>query len=548
MRPSHLLATAGTISVLGLAPSSAHAALSSVTATPSVTQAGAHADFSLDMAFAPGDDVRSIVLHLPKGFVGNPQAPALCTQSQFAADACPAPSQVGTTTVTATVTPNGLLPQVTQTQAVSGRVYNLQPRAGEPARLGVLLPSSAALGGLVTTQPVRLQSVVSVRTSGDYGLDSTLADLPRTIDTNVGTLASHIDRIQLQLTGHVPGGAQPFLTNPTTCVPATTTVDATSYGGGATRRSSSFTPTGCDRLVYDPRISATLDGAGPRQHPQLTTVVSQGADEATSSKVVVTLPLGVGPDLSALNTTCPSADFDAGTCADATKVGSATAQTPLLADPLTGPVYLVARNGGGLPQLGIAFGGLLPVKLRASVTVGAGARLVSTLDGLPDVPLSSFTLVLDGGDRGLLRSDSDLCAAAPTIDAAFTAQNGVEHTAGAVVDARNCATTAPPVKPRTSPKARKPAVSARLTGRGLTVRARVPAGAAKLRGLRVTLPRGLRADAARRLRTRSRGARQLSVRISSRHLRRGRLSGHATVRVVARTASRGYTMRVKLRR
>jgi hypothetical protein len=505
MRPSHLLATAGTISVLGLAPSSAHAALSSVTATPSVTQAGAHADFSLDMAFAPGDDVRSIVLHLPKGFVGNPQAPALCTQSQFAADACPAPSQVGTTTVTATVTPNGLLPQVTQTQAVSGRVYNLQPRAGEPARLGVLLPSSAALGGLVTTDPVRLQSVVSVRTSGDYGLDSTLADLPRTIDTNVGTLASHIDRIQLQLTGHVPGGAQPFLTNPTTCVPATTTVDATSY-------------------------------------------VSQGADEATSSKVVVTLPLGVGPDLSALNTTCPSADFDAGTCADATKVGSATAQTPLLADPLTGPVYLVARNGGGLPQLGIAFGGLLPVKLRASVTVGAGARLVSTLDGLPDVPLSSFTLVLDGGDRGLLRSDSDLCAAAPTIDAAFTAQNGVEHTAGAVVDARNCATTAPPVKPRTSPKARKPAVSARLTGRGLTVRARVPAGAAKLRGLRVTLPRGLRADAARRLRTRSRGARQLSVRISSRHLRRGRLSGHATVRVVARTASRSYTMRVTLRR
>jgi hypothetical protein len=450
------------------------------------------------------------------------------------------------------VTLLGLVPQATQTQDVAGRVYNLQPTGSEPARLGVLLPSTSAAGGLVTTEPVRLQSVVSVRSNGDYGLDSTLANLPQTIATNVGTLNSHIDRIQLQLRGNVPGTSTPFLTLPTTCTPATTTVDATSYAGTTSSRASSFTPTGCDKLPYDPKISASLDGAGPRQHPTLTTVVSQAAGEATSSKVVVTLPQGVGPDLAALNVSCPSPDFDAGTCPDTTKVGSATAETPLLADPLTGPVYLVAPPGGGLPQLGIAFGGVLPVKLRASVAVTAGARLVSTLDGLPDVPLSKFTLVLNGGSSGLLQSSADLCAAPPTVDAAFTAQNGTQKTASATVTATNCAAAPTPAGGGSSaPKARKPTIRATLSKRGLVVSASVPSGAAKLRGLRVTLPKGLRADSAKRLRvTRKGGVRRITLRVAARHLtvHRKQLRKGATVRVVARTASRSYTVRAKLRR
>jgi len=557
MRLSHLLATAGSLTVLAIAPATAHAAfgVTSLQATPSSAQAGAHADFALDMAFAPGDDVRDLVIHLPKGFVGNPQAAALCTQAQFGSDACPAGSQIGTTTVTATVTLNQMLSSVTQTQEVAGRVYNLEPRAGEPARLGVLLPATSALGGLVTTKPIRMQSVVSVRTSGDYGLDSTLAGLPRTVDTNAGTLTSHIDRIRLALRAQVPGRSQPFLTNPTTCTPAATSVDATAYSGARASASSSFTPTACDALTYDPKISATLEGAGVRQNPTLTTVVSQADGEATSSRVVVLLPSGLGPNLGALSNPCPSADFDAGNCPDTAKVGSGTAATPLLADPLTGPVYLVANPQGGLPQLGIALGGLLPVKLRASVAVGAGVRLMSTLDGLPDVPLSSFTLTLDGGPNGLLVSGQDLCASPPTVDATFTAQAGIERSSTATVRATGCAADdAGPATPgagggkRTH---RRPKVRAKLTKAGsLVVVAKVPKRAAKLRRMRVTLPKGLKADAAKRLRAkRSKAARTIKLRVGAGHLTLTKVSKKAKVRVVARTAGgRTYTVRAKLRR
>ncbi|HEU4656311.1 MAG TPA: hypothetical protein VFR97_02245 [Capillimicrobium sp.] len=556
MRLSHLLATASAVAGLALAPSTASAAagVTSVVATPGSTQAGAHADFTIDMTFGADDDLRDLVIRLPKGFVGNPQAVGLCTQAQFASDACPPESQVGTVVVTATVTPSSLLPSAKQTQQVAGKLFNLEPKPGEPARLGVLLPSTST-AGLVTTRPVRMQAVVSVRTGSDYGLDSTQVDTPRTIETNVGPLAAHIDRIQLTLWGRVPGASQPYLTNPTTCTPATTTVVTTSYNGATASSASAYTPTSCEALAYAPTISATIDGGGPKQHPRLTTVVSQAPDEATSRKTVVTLPFGVAANIAALSKQCPSADFDAGTCPDATQVGTATSASPLLAEPLTGPVYLVANPAGGLPQLGIALGGLIPVKLRANVGIGEGARQVSTLDDLPDVPLSRFELVLGGPDRPLLIATHDLCASPGTIDATFTAHAGLERTVSATPTATNCVAPARGGSAASSDgaaKSRRPAVKARLTRSGaLVVTAKVPRGAAKLRRLRVALPPGLEADAARRLRAkRAKGARRLSVRVGSKHLtvRRAALGKRPRVTVVATTVTgRSYRTRAALR-
>ena len=552
MRLSQLLSTAGCLTALALTPAAASAAagVTASSATPGSTQAGAHADFAIDMTFGADDDVRDLVIRLPKGFVGNPQAVGLCTQAQFRTDACPAASQVGTTTVTATVTVNPTL-GVRQTQVVTGQVLNLEPLAGEPARLGVLLPSASEAGGLVTTQPVRLQSVVSVR-GEDSGLDSTLSGLPRTIESNIGPLPTHIDRIQLHLRGRV-GGA-PYLTLPTTCTPATTRIVTTSYNGATASSTTAYTPTGCDQLAYAPKIAARLEGAGRGQFPTVTTVVTQEADEATTRKVVVTLPLGIAPAVANLTPACASEAFDAGTCPENTQVGSAVAETPLLAEPLRGAVYLLSPPGGGLPGLGIDLKGVLPVKLRASVSF-ADARVVSVLDDLPDVPLSRFTLNLGDGPRKLLRSSRDFCAEPGTIDAAFTAQAGREVTTSAPVEAANCTST--PVRADSGDggggervKNRRPKVRAGFAkGGALVVTAKVPRGASRLRRMKVALPRGVRADAGRRLRAAKRsGARRLKVRVAPRHLtvQPRRIGKRAKVTVVAKTRS-GRTYRVKAR-
>src|SRR2546430_3727227 len=91
-----------------ISPGAASAAVSvtSFTVTPSTTQAGGHPDLVVDTSLASNpdtDDVKSLNVVLPQGLVGDPRSAGRCAQSAFLADACPADSTVGVTTVTATV-------------------------------------------------------------------------------------------------------------------------------------------------------------------------------------------------------------------------------------------------------------------------------------------------------------------------------------------------------------------------------------------------------------------------------------------------------------
>jgi len=71
----------------------AHAGL---TVTTSTTQAGAPADVTLDESFATA--TKHVVIHLPPGLVGNPNAAAKCSQASFNSLGCLPASQVGTAT------------------------------------------------------------------------------------------------------------------------------------------------------------------------------------------------------------------------------------------------------------------------------------------------------------------------------------------------------------------------------------------------------------------------------------------------------------------
>jgi hypothetical protein len=135
------------VALAAVAPASASAAISLTgsTGAPSNLAAGAHSDFNIHLATS-GDDIKDLVISLPPGEVGNPQATPLCNPSQL--PNCPANTQVGT--VSSSVTIASLLPQT-----ITGAVYNLTPNAGEPARFGIVLnslPISApAISG--STQP-----------------------------------------------------------------------------------------------------------------------------------------------------------------------------------------------------------------------------------------------------------------------------------------------------------------------------------------------------------------------------------------------------------
>ena len=294
--------------------------------------------------------------------------------------------------------------------------------------------------------------------------------------------------------------------NPTSCNPATTTVEATPYGEPATTvsKTSSFTPTECGALVFEPHISGTVGARGftARQaKPPVTTVITQGAEQAGQSSASVTLPPIVGPDLAQLSRACPAQQAASRSCPDSAKVGTVTAGTPLLAAPLTGSVYLVSRGPGALPGLTIQLADPIPLRLDGVVAL-TPQGLKTTFTGLPDVPLAAFRLDLAGGPGGAFMLGSDLCSAPPpSVDAAFAAHSGAQFTERKPMTVAGC--TPPPAVAAKITRLRTGKPKVRLTVAAAD-------GAPGLREVRLLLPNALRAKPKRARRgARAKAARRL---------------------------------------
>jgi hypothetical protein len=120
---------------------------------------------------------------------------------------------------------------------------------------------------------------------------------------------------------------------------------------------------------------------------------------------------------------CRDAELAAGACPDASRVGAATAVTPILGAPLQGPVYLLENPKGGLPRLAILLRGPVSIDLIGDVAINPAGRIVTIVPNVPDVPISSFVLALEGGDHAAL-SGSGLCSKRQTADVDITAQSG----------------------------------------------------------------------------------------------------------------------------
>ena len=403
-------------------PSSAVAA---VTVTefevePSSLQAGGHPSVTITQSFqysSGTDDGKDTFVRLAPGLLGNPQNAAQCTSEQLRTTAgCPAAAKVGSVEATARPILAGLPGPMTL--AVPGTVYNLRPKGGEPARLGLELQ---ALGGLTKTY---LEAPANLRPGPDgIGLETLFADQPRDAGLDI-----QIEGIALTFDAKASKGT--FMRMPTSCAPAGSVARANSYEAPATfsEKTFSFTPSGCDKLGFSPSADGSLGAPGAIRrgsNPPLSTTLRFDPEQAALNRAEVTLPLSVAPDLAALPRVCtpgPAAPF----CADSARVGTAIIDSPLQAEPVRGPVYFAFSTPAVLPGLLVYLPP--PVDLRIDATVEStqtGVR--NTFPANPDLPLRSFTLAIDGGSGGLLQLGQDLCAPkTPTaIGVKLTSHSGV---------------------------------------------------------------------------------------------------------------------------
>jgi len=186
--------------------------------------------------------------------------------------------------------------------------------------------------------------------------------------------------------------------------------------------SSPFQVGGCARLGFKPKVGVRLLGPTHRgAHPVLRATLTAREGDANLRRAAVTLPGTELLDSRHIGTVCTGAQFAAERCPASSVYGRAKAWTPLLSQPLSGPIYLRAGDHR-LPDLVASLDGQVRVDLVGRVDSVRG-RIRNTFQALPDAALSKVVLTMSGGRRGLFVNTGGVCAGTPRAEAGLIGHN-----------------------------------------------------------------------------------------------------------------------------
>jgi hypothetical protein len=306
-----------------------------------------------------------------------------------------------------------------------GKVYLAGPFHG--STFSVVAIDSATVGPFdLGTVVVRSAIDVDPQTAR-VSIDSSGSDpIPHIIDG----IPIHLRDIRVYI-------SRPHLTvNPTSCEPFK--VESRLTGSGANFASAADDSTavvsspyqafGCASLPFKPRLELRLrGGTGRGAFPALRAELRPRPGDANIAAAKVTLPPSEFLEQRHIKTICTRAQFSAEACPAGSIYGTAQAFSPLLAQPLQGPVYLRSAPERKLPDLvaDLGGGGLgIRIEVVGHIdSVHGGLR--GTFEGIPDAAVSRFVLNLKGGKHGLLVNSQNTCAAPQHADARFVGHNNV---------------------------------------------------------------------------------------------------------------------------
>lgn len=300
----------------------------------------------------------------------------------------------------------------------ASRVGSVRSAAGSGSSAAVL-NGSVYLAGPYRRAPFSL--VMAFRGAiGPFDLGNIAFRAAARVDGRSGRVTVTTDR----LPGAVNGVSIRFLSiaialdrpglvrNPTSCRPHSFDAVLESQEGATASFSSPYPIRGCRRLGFAPRWRATLlDRRRLRKHDSVGLRISarfRRRDTALRS-LVLSLPSALKLNVGGLEEICSRPDARRGLCPPGSKVGTSRARTPLLDEPLVGSVHVVAPGGKGEPDLWVALaGGGIDFTMRGTTSNNHG-RLLTKLSGLPDMPLSSFSLRLGGPKADLVSYEASPC-------------------------------------------------------------------------------------------------------------------------------------------
>ncbi len=372
---------------------------------------GAFSAFVTDLLAGSGEqNLAGLSLTLPPGVLAKVAGVALCPDAAAPSGACPPESQIGTTNV---ATGPGSSPLwIPQPGKDPTAIYLGGPYRGGPYSLIVKTPAQAGpfdLGDVVVRVSLRVDPTTAQVTAVSDPLPQILEGVPVTYRD------VHVDLNRPQ-----------FTSNPTNCDPMQVTGMAVAATGATKALSSRFQVANCARLGFAPKLAFRMRGKTKRTgHPALSTTLTMPRGNANIARVKVLLPKGEQIDQSHINNPCTRVQFNANACPRTSVLGVARAFSPLLGQPLEGPVYF--RSNGGereLPDLVADLRGPIHLILIGFIDATKNARIRTVFATVPDAPVSRFKLDLFGGERGLLTNSENLCKTKPFATVNYIAHSG----------------------------------------------------------------------------------------------------------------------------
>jgi hypothetical protein len=393
-----------------------------LTAGSTTDQAGGFTDFSL-LLQAPDDQQRigRLQFKTPEGLLGMISKVPLCTNAQAEANACPGASQIGHTVVASGPGPYPLvIPQPGQAPAP---IYLTEGYEGAPYGLSIVVPLNVG-PFVLPTQRVRAKIEVDSLTSQLTVTTDPLPQVVSGVPTDLRSINAVIDK---------PG----FMFNPTSCDPMSFSGTAYSAQGASTPISSPFQMGSCRSLLFKPNFKVSTSGKTSRKngasldakivYPRGPLGANQASSQSNLKSVKVDLPKQLPSRLTTLQKACTSQVFEANpaSCPTDSRVGTASAITPVLPVELTGPAYFVSYGSAKFPELVLALQGYgVTIYVHGETFINKAGITSSTFHKVPDVPIYQFELKLPQGPFSALAANGNLCNTKLKMPTSFTAQDG----------------------------------------------------------------------------------------------------------------------------
>jgi hypothetical protein len=465
----------------------------SLSLTPETTQSDQPDGITADLHVPQGTDepskpnspdVRTAEVTMPEGMTLNAAAARElegCSSAQFAAEACPAKSSVGSFAVNAPGIPDGSL---TGGVYVAAPVAGKGPESGEEFRIYLLADSTQYNVG------VHLEGRVSAN-SGTGRLTATFPNAPQ---VPFEDLALHFN-----------GGSRAVLANPLACGPVAPAASILpEEGAPATASASGFTVDAngagaacAAKLPFALTQSlAPVSPANAGAYDPATFNLTRPSGQQYLSNIATTLPAGLVGAIPSVPL-CAEAQANAGTCSATSEIGTITVTAGAGKEPysFTGHAYLTGPYNGapyGLSIVVPAVAGPYNLGLvitRAALSVGVYSGRVTVTAPLPSI-VSGVPLRLQSVSFAVNRPNflfnPTSCSPLAT-ESVLTSTAGASQSLPSPFQVGDCG--ALPFKP--SVTASSGAKTSKLGGASLDVKVSQGAHQSNIRELQVQLPKQL---------------------------------------------------------